>query len=286
MRFALYNPFSVTRAGRLLHIATTIRADAILLPGACLRATKGESHRFERIGQDHWAIHVGYGSGPFTNKHAGCCIIFRNRTFPRIEIQSIAFSPKELQGRAFIVRFKQTAKDISLIVGYPPPHGQSANPAARKAAQLVNDWIRKQFQEIRLRSLPILGMNSNTQLGFDTDGTPWDCGLGNFNLGKATKIGQSWAFWFSRAATTSAGTLHNSTSHSYFHFEADRDPTYIDHIVIHQKLAEHPSTQQHTDWAATRKLQLLPGNRPRDQNIKILQIFYWFPFQEENRNSI
>lgn len=191
MRFALYIPLSVTQAGRLLHIATTIKADAIFLPGTFLRATKGEAHRFGRIRQDHWAIHVGYGSGPFTNKHAGCSIMFKNRTFPRNGIQSMAFPPKELQGRAFTVRFKQRAKDISLIIGYPPPHGQSANPAARKGAQLVNDWIQKQFQETPIRSLLILGMDSNTQMGCDTDGTPWDCGLGNFNLGRATKNGKS-----------------------------------------------------------------------------------------------
>ena len=114
MRIGLYNPLSLRRAGRILHVATTLNCDALMLPGTGLPSAH-QAHRVEPVGRNFWALHCGYGSSAFTNRSAGCTLIFKRRTFPQQAVQQISTMPRELQGRGISVRFKQKELDITFV---------------------------------------------------------------------------------------------------------------------------------------------------------------------------
>ena len=122
----------------------------------------------------------------------------QKKTFPRTCIQQLSFPPKELQGRGISIRCKKKNLDTTFIVGYVPPHGNGANPAARKGADLTNKWLREQFGKCPLRTAPFLALDANTQLGIDCDGLAWEPTLGNSNLDKATNLGQTWESWLKK----------------------------------------------------------------------------------------
>ena len=137
MKFFFYNPLSLIQPGRLLQIARQLNSDVILFPGTCMRTTPGDTHHFESVGQQHWAVHAGYGSGPFTNKAAGCTIILRSCKFPRKHVQSTAVPPKQLQGRGIRVRCKNQnhSLDINFIREYVAQDGFGANATTIKGAR-------------------------------------------------------------------------------------------------------------------------------------------------------
>ena len=170
MKIALYNPLSLLRTGRILQIAIALQCDVICLVGTCIRSRNNDTHTFANVNEDYWVLHCGYGSGPFTNKSAGCSIIFKKKIFPRSCIQQLCFPPKELQGRGICIRCKKKCLDTTFIVGYVPPHGNGANPAARKGADLTNRWLRKQYEKCPMRSAPFLALDANTQMGIDQQG--------------------------------------------------------------------------------------------------------------------
>ena len=282
MRIALYNPLSLIRPGRILHIALSLNCDAVLLPGTCIRGNQHDSHKVANVNSEFWAIHCGYGSGPFTNHTAGCSVIFRKKVFPKSCIQQLQFAPKELKGRGVCIRCKRQRMDINFILGYSPPHGSGANPAARKGADLTNKWLRAQYEATPLRSLPILGMDANTQFGIDNTGIKWEAELGDFNLGKPTTLGQTWEPWLQKVSATSAGTYHSKVQPSYYPIDDEQKPTYVDHLIVPKIFAENPNTKVATAWSAARRLQLIPDTRPRDHVPQVLSFYYHFPFSKKS----
>ena len=131
-----------------------------------------------------------------------------------------------------------------------------------------------------------MGLDANTQLGLDSNFNQWEdeC-IGDYNLGKPTPIGQTWERWFRSTGATSAGTFFKTTSASYFPIEDDRTPTYIDHLIIPQKLAEHHATKSATAKMTGRLLQIIPDSRPRDHIPQILSFPYTFPCSKESQQQ-
>ena len=100
-------------------------------------------HYTQRVDKDRWALHFGYKAGPMVSKAAGISFVFNCRRFRRSEVQKIEVPPPCLWGRAALVRFVSKGKDITIIGGYPPPHGAKQNSTAQATASKVNEWVRQ-----------------------------------------------------------------------------------------------------------------------------------------------
>ena len=70
MKVVVFYPLTLCAPYRLLHIASTVNADVLLLPGTGLRCSC---------------------DGPLTNSSAGCAIVLRRRWFSRDDVKKVCF---------------------------------------------------------------------------------------------------------------------------------------------------------------------------------------------------
>ena len=154
-----------------------------------------------RISEDYWAIAFGWHRGPYTNASAGCAIILKYRLFAPQHVVQVGYPPAEVAGRGGFVRLKNCRGDFTLSVQYSPPiAGKAGKRAANiKAARMVNTWAQDLLSALPVRTLVLHGGDLNSGLGLFANGTAWERGIGDSNLGHGTATSPEKAFHACRA---------------------------------------------------------------------------------------
>ncbi len=110
MKLVLYNVLSMVRAGRLQQIATTCKADVLLLTGLRWRSS-GRAFDTLRLNTGHKVTWWGYSNSPFSSRASGVAVVL-GRRFATSHVQAIFNPPDALQGRAGGIRVQTKAMDF------------------------------------------------------------------------------------------------------------------------------------------------------------------------------
>ena len=137
-------------------------------------------------------------------------------------------------------------------------------------------WVRSQFEQAPIRTLPILCLDANTQFGHDPEGLRWEHGVEEYNLGTATSIGQSWKQWLRLAGAGSATTHNKDDGPTYFGVDDNKPGVTIDHVILSDEMARRAKATISRKCA--RSLQLMPHRLPKDHVPSIYEIPYTFAY--------
>ena len=261
LKVSIYNPLSLAPPFRLQHIANTLNSDILFVPGTTLRLPKGANHTIVRLGS-YWALSFGWQRSPYTNKAAGCAIVFRSSKFAWKDTVTIRTPSAEVLGRAGAVRIKNKVYDVNAIVQYSPPISGRDRCTNVKSAQVVTKWMQETIVETPVRCLPLLGADLNTRVGMQADGTQWQKGVGEWHLGKANEGASSWMRWLEHHDYTFASTTWAArrVAGTYFHHTGSTSLT--DYLLMPSPFLA--KIKCYIPWRQARVLQLIPSARPRD----------------------
>ena len=170
LQIFLYNVLSLVSPGRLLDIQQVLRGDAALLTGTRWRTEPSHPYMVTTTGKSVF-INFGWRPGPYTSKFAGCAVLLGER-WSEHNIVAITPAPAAIAGRGGVVRLVRGYEDWTIVVAYPPPtYGAGKTlEVNKKAARLTIEWVREQVARTPSRSLPLLGLDLNSAIGFFKEG--------------------------------------------------------------------------------------------------------------------
>ena len=268
---ACYNCLSLVAPYRTQEIAKELRTDFTILTGTRLRAWGGRDHIIERLDKG-FAIHFGWAKGKWTNKHAGCTIIFGPK-YSTDQIIKVEAAPAPIRGRGGAVRLRAWDKDLFIIAGYPPPVGTDTNEdsSSKEAAAATIEWIHRSLCCAPRRSFPVVGLD-NCKLGMTTfNEYASELLVGDYNTSKQDATGDRILQLMEACDLAAAGTFWPKGGPTFFHHSGSSST--IDQFLI-PRWALHNVASYHVAWHSARRLQLIPSGRPRDHVPVLMQLDY------------
>ena len=249
MKATAFNPLTLCAPYRLLHIASTVNADVLLLQGTGLRCSCDSRYTSWDFSPDFWVISLGWKQGPLTNSSAGCAIVLRRRWFSRDDVKKVCFPLDALAGRGGAIRV--VSGDFLFGCQYTPPISGTKGKmqASVKAASQLSKWAQETLSAVLARSLIVWGGDFNSGFGLHQDGTRWDKGVGDANL-KCPKPGSaSWYDW-----------LQVNDMASFFHHSGSS--SLVEHVITSANVASNATAR--INWKVARVLQHIPSKEVRD----------------------
>ena len=241
MKVVVFFPLTLCAPYRLFHIASTVNADVLLLPGTGLRCSC---------------------DGPLTNSSAGCAIVLRRRWFSRDDVKKVCFPPDALAGRGGAIRVKGASGDFLFgCLCTPPISGTNGKmQACVKAASQLSKWAQETLSAVPARSFIVWGGDFNSGFGLHQDGTRCDKGVGDANL-KCPKPGSaSWYDWLQVNDMAFVTTHYANVTASFFHHSGGS--SLVEHVITPANVAYNATAR--INWKVARVLQRIPSKEVRD----------------------
>ena len=175
LSIAQYNPMQANTIDRINHIAYHMQGfDIAILIGTKVPHAKYLKDDFSTRKTDcgSLVLDAGYGSGCFTNKHAGISFILNNRHLRCDNLVDKGTLKGEAKGRAAFLRFKAIGSDFALIGAYypPKPNTKSAVSVYTKTCEKITDWLRETIGNLPATCTPIIAVDLNDGIGKTKNG--------------------------------------------------------------------------------------------------------------------
>ena len=170
LSIAQYNPMQANTVDRINHIAYHMQGfDVTILIGTKVPHAKYLKDDFSSRKTDcgSLVLDAGYGSGCFTNKHAGISFILNNRHLRCDNLVDKGALRGEAKGREAFLRFKALGSDFAFIGAYypPKPNTKSAFPVYKKTCKKITDWLRETIGNLPATCTPVIAVDLNDGMG-------------------------------------------------------------------------------------------------------------------------
>ena len=263
---AQYNVCSLIRTWRISSIATAMTPT----DGTRIRMVGNQASYVQTVDVNHWIVHFPWSRGPFTNRSAGCAILFDAKLCKPRNIVQVWTGPQGALGRAGAVRIMTARSDYTPITMYFPPKPALAAHMAlwEKTVKLLCQWLDDLLCLLPVRTFPVIGLDLND--GW-IDNTPGHAALGEFLVGRGGFASLSFACVLEKHHMIVATSFfpHAPTYHGF----TQGAVSYVDHIVV-PRCARNEIFSLHT-WERTgRALQPIPDVRPRDHMPVVIKLNY------------
>ncbi|CAK0897975.1 unnamed protein product, partial [Prorocentrum cordatum] len=131
--------------------------DVFALVGTQSKAPPGYTHGLQSDVRARLIVDSGWGPGVFTNKSAGCWIMW-GRRFDKSHLRRVFETPAALQGRLLAARCKNGLMDITAVAMYFPPKPKTAKAAThyRETCTHMTQWLDQVLLSTPHPSLPII----------------------------------------------------------------------------------------------------------------------------------